>query len=31
MDTDSLYFVLAHDNLYDCIRQSKTTEREALR
>ena len=31
MDTDSLYLALAHDNLNDCIRQSKKTEWKALR
>ena len=31
MDTDSLYLVLAHENLYDCIRPAKKQEWEALR
>ena len=31
MDTDSLYLALAHDNLYDCIRQSKKADWETLR
>ena len=31
MDTDSLYLALAHDNLYDCVRPSKTADWEAQR
>ena len=26
MDTDSLYLTLAHENVYDCIRQAKNNE-----
>ena len=31
MDADSLYFALAHENLYDCIRPAKKEEWETLR
>ena len=31
MDTDTLYLALAHDNLFDCIRPSETSDWEALR
>ena len=31
MDTDFLYFALAHENLYNCIRPAKKEEWETLR
>ena len=31
MDTDLLYFALAEENLYDCIRPEKKGDKEKLR